>query len=46
MTALVPREVDRTFSAVSRYLTGLPGPKTHEPGRQNLGDFGEALACG
>jgi len=33
MTAPVPVEVDRTFSEVGRYLTGLSGPETHEPGR-------------
>jgi hypothetical protein len=46
MNAPVRREVDRISSEVGRYLTGLPAWKTHEPGRQNLGDFGEALACG
>jgi hypothetical protein len=46
MTALVPREVDRTFSEVRRFWTGLPGPETHEAGRQDFGDFGEAFGCG
>jgi hypothetical protein len=43
MTALVGGTVERTFSAVGRYLTGLPGPKTHQAGRQDLGDFVEAV---
>jgi hypothetical protein len=43
MNALVPREVDRTFSAVGRYLTGLPGKEPHEPGRQDFPNLGKAL---
>ncbi len=43
MTALGAGTVERTFSAVGRYLTGLPGPETHEAGRQDFGDFGQAL---
>ena len=43
MTALGAGTVERTFSAVGRYSAGLPGPKTHEAGGQDLGDFGEAL---
>ena len=31
MTALLPREVERTFSDVSRFLAGLPRRQTHEP---------------
>ncbi len=44
MTALVVGTVERTFSTVGRYLTGLPGPQTHEAGRQDIGDFGQM--CG
>jgi hypothetical protein len=40
----VPREGERIFSTVSRYFAGLPGPKTHEAGRQDFGDFGKALS--
>jgi len=43
MTALVSREVDRTFSEVGRFWAGLPGPKTHEAGRQDFPNLGEAL---
>lgn len=53
MTALVGREVKRTFSAVRRYFAGLPGTETHEAGRQDfgylyevLGVFGARLAHG
>jgi hypothetical protein len=47
MTALVGGTVERTFSAVGRYLTGLSGAKTHEAGRQYLGDFVEVVEfCG
>jgi len=46
MTALGADTVERTFSAVGRYLTGLPGPQTHEAGRQNLGDLVEAPSRG
>ena len=43
MTALGAETVERTFSAVGRYLTGLPDPETHEAGRQDLGDFRQAV---
>ena len=42
MTALVPREVERTFSGVGGLLTGLPPRKTHEAGRQNVGEFAQS----
>ena len=41
MTALGGDTVERTFSAVGRYSAGLPGPKTHEAGGQDLGDFSD-----
>lgn len=41
MTALVPREVERTFSNVDRFCTGLAGRETHQPDRQDLGQFGQ-----
>lgn len=41
MTALVGDTVERTFSEVARFSTGLPGLKTHEPGGQDFGDFRE-----
>jgi hypothetical protein len=43
MTALAGREVDRTFSAVRRYSTGLPGLKTHEPGREDFPELGQPI---
>src|SRR5262249_51562562 len=43
MTALVSDTVERTFSGVGRFLTGLPGSKTHEAGRQDLGELVEAF---
>jgi hypothetical protein len=46
MTASVGREVERTFSGVVRYLTGLTRPQTHEAGRQNVGDLVEPLGGG
>jgi hypothetical protein len=36
MTALVGREVERTFSGVTRYLTGLSSTETHKAGRQDV----------
>lgn len=45
MTALVGREVERTFSTVCRFWTGLPGGKTHQPGREDLPDLGEARSA-
>jgi hypothetical protein len=36
MTALVGREVERTFSGVARYLTGLASTETHKAGRQDF----------
>jgi hypothetical protein len=46
MTALVGREVKRTFSAASANFTGLPRLNTHEPGGQDFGEFGKALVYG
>jgi hypothetical protein len=46
MTALVGREVERTFSGVARYLTGLASTETHEASRQNLGNLIEPLGGG
>jgi hypothetical protein len=43
MTALVPRQVDRTFSEVGRFSTGLPGPETHEARRQDFANLREAF---
>jgi hypothetical protein len=43
MTALVGGAVERTISAVASNSTGLPGPKTRETRRQDLGDFGQVL---
>jgi hypothetical protein len=46
MTALVGREVERTFSGVARYLTGLASTETHEASGQNVGDLVEPLGGG
>jgi hypothetical protein len=43
MTALGDREVKRTFSALCAKFTGLPRRNTHEPGRQDFGEFGNAI---
>jgi hypothetical protein len=43
MTASVGREVERTFSGVARYLTGLASTETHEAGGQDVGDLFEPL---
>jgi hypothetical protein len=40
MTALVGGAVERTFSTIGGFLTGLPGAKTQEPCGQNLRDLG------
>jgi hypothetical protein len=45
-TALGAHEVQRTFSRFSANSTGLPGQKTHEAGRQYLGDFVEGIGVG
>jgi hypothetical protein len=45
MTALEPREVERTFSEVSGYSSGLPCPKTDHPSCQDLGQLSEPFAC-
>ncbi|MDB5550201.1 MAG: hypothetical protein JWL86_185, partial [Rhizobium sp.] len=45
ITALVGRQVKRTFSESSRFSTGLPGPQTHEAKGQYLGNFQEAVRC-
>lgn len=42
MTAPLGREVEETFSTVGGFSTGLPGRKTHEPGREDFRDFGNA----
>jgi hypothetical protein len=34
-------DVERNFSAVGRFLTGLLAPKTHEARCQDLGNFGK-----
>jgi hypothetical protein len=39
MTALFGPEIERKIFSVFRYLTGLRGEKTDEPGSQNLTDF-------
>jgi hypothetical protein len=39
MTALVDHEVKRTFSALGRDSTGLPGLKTHEAGGKDFANF-------
>jgi hypothetical protein len=46
MTALVGREVERTFSGVARYLTGLASTEAHKGGRQNVSDLVEPLGGG
>ena len=46
MTALVGREVERTFSVVGRYLAGLPGTQSNEAGGQDVGDLIELLGDG
>lgn len=38
-SALVGREVKRTFSEVRRFSTGLPGLQTREADSQDFGDF-------
>jgi hypothetical protein len=43
MTASVGREIERTFSRVARYLTGLASTEAHKAGRQNIGDLVEPL---
>jgi len=43
-TALVGREVKRTFSEFGGFSTGLPGFQTHEAGRQDFADFGQAVS--
>ena len=43
ITALVGREVKRTFSDFARLSTGLPGHQTHEAGGQDFGDFGNSI---
>lgn len=42
MTALVHREVERTFSKVSRIPAGLPGFEPNQAGRENFRQFNEA----
>jgi hypothetical protein len=43
MTALVGRKVERTFSGLARYLTGLASTETHEASRQDVGYLVEPL---
>jgi hypothetical protein len=45
MTALVGREVKRTFSALGGQLTGLRRKKPNQPRGQYPGDFMKALLC-
>ena len=45
ITALVGREVKRTFSEFRRISTGLPSLQACEAGCQDLGDLRKALAC-
>jgi hypothetical protein len=46
MTALVGRQVKRTFSGVSGNSTGLPGQCTLQADRQDFADFGEMFSSG
>ena len=46
MTALVGREVERTFSGVARYLTGLASTETHKAGRQDVSYLVEPFGGG
>jgi hypothetical protein len=46
MTALVGRQVKRTFSGVVATWTGLPTQCTLKANRQNFGEFSEALVRG
>jgi hypothetical protein len=43
MTALGGRDVERNISACRGDWTGLPGRKTHEAGRQDLGDLSKVM---
>lgn len=43
ITALVGREVKRTFSEFRRFSTGLPGGKTREAGGQHFGNFRQVI---
>jgi hypothetical protein len=43
MTALIGGTVERTFSMIGSFLTGLPGQHTHEAGCKDFGYFGQAL---
>jgi len=45
-TALVGREVKRTFSEFRGLLAGLLGAKTPEASGQDFGDFGQMLGRG
>jgi hypothetical protein len=46
MTALIGGTVERTFSMIANFLTGLPGAKTHEARGQDLGDLGQTAVAG
>lgn len=46
MTALIGVRVERTFSMIGSFLTGLWGEKTHEARGQDLGDLGQTAAAG
>jgi hypothetical protein len=46
MTALIGGRVERTFSMIGSFLTGLPGVKTHQPCGQDLGDLGQTAVTG
>jgi hypothetical protein len=46
MTALIGGTVERTFSMIGSFLTGLPGAKTHEARGQDLSDLGQTAVAG
>jgi hypothetical protein len=45
ITALVGRDVKRTFSGGRQFSAGLPGAKTLEPKRQKHANFREPIVC-
>jgi hypothetical protein len=46
MTAKNPFTVERTIGFSGRIWTGLSAPKTLEPGRQKVGNFGQMFGAG
>jgi hypothetical protein len=42
MTALGSREVERSFSVLAFFSTGLPDPNTNEAGGQDFSDLANA----